>query len=118
MNQCVQIVEDIGMPIFCNQVEYHAMLGQFDLLDFAADHDVLIIAYSPLAQGEILNNPLLLEIGNKYQKSAAQIALRWLIEQEQVVVIPKSATAKHLQENFDIYDFELEDEDFYAIESR
>ena len=71
MNQCVQIVEDIGMPIFCNQVEYHAMLGQFDLLDFAADHDVLITAYSPLAQGEILNNPLLLKIGNKYQKSAA-----------------------------------------------
>ena len=63
-------------------IEYHAMLGQFDLLDFAADHDVLITAYSPLAQGEILNNPLLLEIGNKYQKSAAQIALRWLIEQE------------------------------------
>lgn len=116
MNQCIQIVEDIGMPIFCNQVEYHAMLGQFDLLDFAADHDVLITAYSPLAQGEILNNPLLLEIGNKYKKSAAQIALRWLIEQEQVVVIPKSATAKHLQENFDIYDFELEDEDFYAID--
>ena len=39
VNHCAQIVEDLGMPIFCNQVEYHAMLGQFDLLDFAADHD-------------------------------------------------------------------------------
>ena len=115
VNHCAQIVEDLGMPIFCNQVEYHAMLGQFDLLDFAADHDVLITAYSPLAQGEILKNPLLLKIGNKYQKSAAQIALRWLIEHEQVVVIPKATTAKHL-ENIDIYNFELEDEDFYAID--
>ena len=69
-----------------------------------------------MAQGEILNNPLLLKIGNKYQKSAAQIALRWLIEHEQVVVIPKATTAKHLEENIDIYNFELEDEDFYAID--
>ncbi len=111
-----EVVQDLGAQIFCNQVEYHAMLGQFDLLDFAVENDLLITAYSPLAQGHILKNPLLVEIGEKYGKTSAQIALRWLVEQEQVVAIPKSTSVSHLQENINIYDFELQDDDFYAID--
>jgi len=116
MSLLKEVVEELNAPIFCNQVEYHPLLGQFDLLDFAADFDLLVTAYSPLGQKQILDNPRLMEIGKKYGKSAAQIALRWLVEQEQVVVIPKSASIEHLEENFNIYDFELEDNDFYAID--
>jgi len=116
MGLLAEVVDDLHAPIFCNQVEYHSLLGQFDLLDYASEHDFLVTAYSPLGQGQILDNPLLLEIGKKYKKSAAQIALRWLVEQEQVVAIPKATSQAHLEENLDIYDFELEDDDFYAID--
>ncbi|MEX0721820.1 MAG: aldo/keto reductase [Balneolaceae bacterium] len=111
-----EVNEELAAPIFCNQVEYHPFLSQFDLLDYAAEYDLMFTAYSPLAQGRVTDDPLLLKLGEKYGKSAAQIALRWLIEQEQVVAIPKAATEKHLKENLDVFDFVLEDDDFYAID--
>jgi 2,5-diketo-D-gluconate reductase B len=111
-----EAMEEIAAPIFCNQVEYHPLLGQFDLLDYASDKDLLVTAYSPLGQGNLLDNPLLNELGEKYGKTAAQIALRWLVEQEQVVTIPKASSIEHLEQNMDIYDFVLDDDDFYAID--
>lgn len=111
-----EVNEELAVPIFCNQVEYHPLLGQFDLLDYVAEQDLLLTAYSPFGQGKLVSHPLLTEIGNKYGKSATQVALRWLIEQEQVVAIPKASSKEHLEENLDIYDFVLEDDDFYAID--
>lgn len=111
-----EVNEELAVPIFCNQVEYHPLLGQFDLLDYALDQDLLVTAYSPLGQGKLVEHPLLMEIGKKYDKSASQISLRWLIEQEQVVAIPKASSKEHLEANLDIYDFVLEDDDFYAID--
>ncbi len=102
--------------IFCNQVEHHPMLGQFDLLDYALEHDLMITAYSSLAQGRLINNLVLEEIWKKYQKSAAQVALKWLLEQEQVVAIQKPATPEHLQANLQAIQFDLNDEDFFAID--
>ena len=111
-----EVNEELAAPIFCNQVEYHPLLGQFDLLDYAADQDLLITAYSPFGQGMLIDNPLLNKLADKYGKSPAQIALRWLVEQEQVVTIPKASSREHLEANMDIYDFALEDDDFYAID--
>lgn len=111
-----QAREEYLVPIFCNQVEYHPLLGQFNLLDYAIEHDLLVTAYSPLAQGRLVSNPALEEIGRKYQKSAAQVALKWLLEQEQVVAIPKATTPEHLQANLEATEFDLEDEDFFAID--
>ncbi|MTI87827.1 MAG: aldo/keto reductase [Balneolaceae bacterium] len=111
-----EVNEELGAPIFCNQVEYHPFLGQLDLLDYAAERDILVTAYCPLAQGKVAEEPLLQKLGEKYGKTPAQIALRWLIEQEQVAAIPKASTEEHLKENMDIYDFMLEDDDFYAID--
>jgi 2,5-diketo-D-gluconate reductase B len=111
-----EVNEELGAPIFCNQVEYHPFYSQFDMLDYTAEHDLLFTAYSPLAQGKVTEHPFLQELANKYGKSPAQIALRWLIEQEQVVAIPKASTEDHLRENIDVYDFALEDDDFYAID--
>ena len=108
--------EEIRAPIFCDQVEYHPFLEQFDLLDYALDNDLLLTAYAPLAKGQVANNEELIEIGENYGKSPAQIALRWLIEQENVVAIPKASTREHLENNFDIFDFYLSDEDFDRID--
>jgi 2,5-diketo-D-gluconate reductase B len=111
-----EVNEELNAPIFCNQVEYHPFLSQLDLLDYAAEHDLLFTSYSPLAQGKVMEDELLQKLGKKYGKSPSQIALRWLIEQEQVVAIPRSSSEEHLKENIDIYDFALEDDDFYAID--
>jgi len=117
LSMAMQVIEEHRVPIFTNQVEYHPFLGQFGLLDYSYDHDFLITAYSPLAQGLVMQNELLISIGKEYGKSAAQVALRWLIEQENVVVIPKATSADHLRANMDIYDFELSDVHFEAIDA-
>lgn len=112
-----KVNEEIRAPVFCNQVEYHPFLGQLDLLDYAIENEILITAYSPLAQGRVTENEVLIEIGEKYGKTPAQTALRWLIEQENVVAIPKSSSREHLEENIDIFDFYLSDEDFERIDN-
>jgi 2,5-diketo-D-gluconate reductase B len=111
-----KVVEDLRIPIFANQVEFHPFLGQFDLLDYSYDADFAVMAYSPLAQGKVFDNKLLNEIGVEHGKTAAQVSLRWLIEQENVVAIPKASSAEHLSQNIDIFDFELSDEQFEAID--
>lgn len=110
------VVEDLRVPAFANQVEFHPFLSQFDLLDYSYENDFMITAYSPLAQGDVLKNEKLVEIGSDYGKSAAQVALRWLIEQENVVAIPKASSAEHLKANIDVFDFELTDEHFEEID--
>ncbi len=116
LNLTLEVVEDLRIPILTNQVEFHPFLGQFDLLDLTYDYDFLITAYSPLAQGKVANNETLIEIGKEYGKTAAQVALRWLIEQENVVAIPKASSRDHLAENIDIFDFQLSDEHFEQID--
>ncbi|WP_138429320.1 aldo/keto reductase [Fodinibius saliphilus] len=108
--------DEIRAPIFCNQVEFHPFIDQLDLLDYAIEKDIMVTAYSPLAQGKVTENKEMQEIAEKYDKSPAQISLRWLIEQENVVAIPKASNEEHLKENFEVFDFFLEDEDFDRID--
>lgn len=112
-----KVVEEMRIPIFTNQVEFHPFLEQFDLLDYSYDNDFLVTAYSPLAQGKVSQNELLQQIGEEHGKTPAQISLRWLIEQENVVTIPKASSVEHLQQNIDIFDFELTDEQFEQIDN-
>lgn len=111
-----KVNDEIRAPIFCNQVEFHPFLDQLDLLDYAIEKDILLTAYSPLAQGKVMENKVLQEIAENHGKNPAQISLRWLIEQENVVAIPKASTREHLQDNIDIFDFELSDEEFNRID--
>lgn len=97
----------LDAPLLTNQVEYHAYKSQESLLEYCRQEDVLLTAYSPLAEGRLVTDPLLEEIGARYGKTAAQIAIRWLIQQEGVVTIPKASTGIHLRENTDVFDFEL-----------
>lgn len=117
MSLTQKVVEDLRIPIFTNQVEYHPFLAQFDLIDYSYDNDFLVTAYSPLAQGKVYENDVLREIAGEHGKTPAQVSLRWLIEQENVIAIPKASSTEHLKENLDVYDFELTDDQFEAIDT-
>jgi 2,5-diketo-D-gluconate reductase B len=101
--------------IFCNQVEYHPYRAQEELLEQAKEMDHLLTAYSPVAGGAAVNDATLREIGKAHGRTAAQVALRWLIQQEKVAAIPKAAGEDHLIGNFDIFDFELSDEEMERV---
>jgi len=101
--------------VFCNQVEYHPFLSQESVLKVGRDAGVLVTAYSPLAQGEAVGYEELESLGRKYDKSSEQIAIRWLIEQDNVVAIPRSSRAEHIESNFDVFDFSLDEEDRQKI---
>lgn len=104
-------------PIFCNQIEYHPLLAQTTLLECAKEHDILITAYAPLAQGDLAKHPVLEEIGRNYGKSANQVALRWLIQQDEVIAIPGSSSEQHRKSNFDIFDFELDEHEMGLVDA-
>ncbi|MCB0583373.1 MAG: aldo/keto reductase [Phaeodactylibacter sp.] len=104
-----------GLPIITNQVEYHPLLDQSRLQGWMQEHGLALTAYSPLAQGKAVGNPLLQSVGKKYGKSAAQIALRWILQQEQAMAIPKTSNPERLKENMEVFDFELSEEDMARI---
>ncbi len=103
--------------VACNQVEYHPFLAQDKLLKMAALNELFITAYSPVAQGEVMENEDLMKIGEMYGKNPAQVSLRWLIQQDNVIAIPKSASHEHRQSNLEIFDFELTDQEMDKISS-
>lgn len=92
--------------ITVNQVEFHPTLYQKELLDFAFKNDIILTAYSPLAQGEVFKNSVLESLGEKYDKSPSQLALRWLIEKN-IVAIPKASSEAHLKNNLDLFDWDF-----------
>lgn len=110
-----EALEKHKAPIACNQVEYHVMLSQNAVLNYARAHDIIITAYRPLGGGEFEKNETLLRIGSKYGKTPSQVALRWLIEQNNVAAIPKAAHERNARMNLDIFDFALNEEDKEAI---
>ena len=101
--------------LFCNQVEYHPFFGQDPLLAMAREHDLLLTAYSPLARGRVTDDETLQAIGEAHNKTPAQVALRWLLQQDHVAAIPKASSAKHREDNFDLFDFELSDNEMDRI---
>ena len=102
-------------PVFCNQVEYHPYLSQDKVLKVCRENQVMLTAYSPLARGEVVGDDVLNEIGSKYGKSAAQVTLRWLLQQKLVCAVPKAADPEHLESNLNVFDFELTDDDMVLI---
>lgn len=101
--------------IFCEQVEYHPFLSQEELLLTCREWDLLLTAYSPLARGAVLEDRTLREIAESHGKGPAQVALRWLLQQEQVAAIPKAASPEHRRANFEVFDFELSLDEMEAI---
>lgn len=110
-----KVIEDIKAPIACNQIEYHVMLDQTPVRTYLKGKSVPIIAYCPLAQGKMSDDPALATIGRKHGVSAAQVALRWLLDQDGVAAIPKTSRPESQQANLDALKLELDDEDRKAI---
>ncbi|MBB4000189.1 aldo/keto reductase [Aureimonas pseudogalii] len=104
-----------GADLFCNQVEYHPFLSQETLLARMRRADMLLNAYQPIARGKVFQCEPLNEIGRKYGKTAGQVTLRWLVQQEGVGAIPRSSRPENMRANLDIFDFELLAQDMAAI---
>ncbi|MBN8981202.1 MAG: aldo/keto reductase [Rhizobiales bacterium] len=107
-------------PLVCNQVEYHPYLDQTKVLTACKSFGLALVAYSPVAKGRVKNAEALHRIGQNYGKTAAQVCLRWLIQQG-VVAIPRTSKVERLSENIDVFNFKLTDsemDEIFAIGTR
>jgi 2,5-diketo-D-gluconate reductase B len=102
-------------PIVANQIEYHPFVDRSGWLAANRRHGLATTAYSPIARGRVAGNRVLEDIAATHGKTAAQITLRWLIQQPGVVVIPKSSRRQRLEENLAIFDFDLSDEEMAQV---
>uniref|UniRef100_A0A5S6QMZ8 Aldo_ket_red domain-containing protein n=1 Tax=Trichuris muris TaxID=70415 RepID=A0A5S6QMZ8_TRIMR len=132
MQQIQRILDNSAVKPHNVQVECHLYWPQFELHDFCAKHNISFTAYTPLGnpgrithsltnigvdvskQREPLNDPLVKDIAGKHGKSPAQILLKWLLQRD-IIVIPKSTNAAHMQENFQLFDFELGSDEMKAM---
>lgn len=94
-------------PLLANQVEYHPYLSQRTVLEVLRANDMALIAYSPLALGRVFRDSALQRIGDRYGKNAGQVALRWLLQQDGVIAIPRSSREANVDANIDVFDFQL-----------
>jgi 2,5-diketo-D-gluconate reductase A len=97
-----------------NQIEVHPYLAQDDVRAFDADHEIVTEAWSPIAQGKVLDDPAIVAIAGRLGRTPAQVVLRWHIQRGDVV-FPKSVNRKRMGENFALFDFELGEEDMASI---
>ncbi len=102
-------------PLIINQVEYHPYLSQAALLAAAKARGLSLTAYFSLADGKVAQDPVLREIGAAHGKTAAQVALRWLVQQPGVAALTKTARVARLPENVAIFDFALSEDEMAAI---
>ena len=98
-----------------NQIEFHPGFMQNECVNFCKACDIVVEAWSPLGTGKMLDNPTLKAIADKYRKSVAQICIRWAL-QHGILPLPKSVTPTRIQENFDVFDFELLSADMQTID--
>jgi diketogulonate reductase-like aldo/keto reductase len=104
----------VSEPLVCNQVECHPFLDQSKLIAACRKHGMAVVAYSPIAQGTAGNDKVLARIGAAHGKTAAQVCLRFLVQQD-IVVIPRTSKVERLSENAAIFDFALSDEEMAEI---
>lgn len=102
-------------PLATNQIEYHPYLDQTKVIDGARKDGLSVTAYYVMADGKVPKDQLLREIGSVHGKTAAQVALRWVVQQDGLIALSKTATASRLKENFDIFDFALTPHEMHAI---
>jgi 2,5-diketo-D-gluconate reductase B len=111
LEQALQISSE---PLVCNQFECHPFLDQSKLIAACRQHGVAIVAYSPIAQGRVRGDEILTAIGAVHKKTAAQVSLRFLVQQD-IVVIPRTSRVERLSENAAIFDFALSEREMADI---
>lgn len=113
-----RLERETGVIPAVNQVEIHPGFAQTSLREYCASKGILVESWSPIGgvKGSVLGEPTIIAMAEKYQKSPAQVAIRWHI-QHGLVVIPKSVHEERIRENIDVYDFALSDEDMAALDA-
>jgi len=117
IHHLMNIVNNFDIPPMVNQVETHIELQNHILNEYCIANNIQLEAYAPLMSQDItklLNNETMIKIANKHQKTVPQIAIKWLVERN-IVVIPKSINKSRIESNFDVFDFNLSDEDMQDI---
>ncbi|KAM6989679.1 putative oxidoreductase ZK1290.5 [Tautogolabrus adspersus] len=109
-----QLKEDCSVVPHVNQVEYHPFQQPIKLMDYCRQEGIVFEGYSPLAKGQVISDQTVLHIAKKYRRTPAQICIRWSI-QNGVVTIPKSTKRKRIEENSQVFDFQLDDSDMAAL---
>ena len=109
-----QLARDSETVPAVNQIEVHPYFANDELRTYGTDHTILTEAWSPIAQGAVLDDPVIGKVAERLGKSPAQVVLRWHIERGDIV-FPKSVTPERIKENLEIFDFELSDDDIDAI---
>jgi len=109
-----RVMEEGGIAPMVNQIELHPLLTQEELRDFDAKHNIATEAWSPLGHGRLLDHPAVTEIADEHERTPAQVLLRWHVQLGNVV-IPKSVTPERIRSNFEVFDFELSDEEMGRI---
>src|SRR6201997_1736477 len=105
------VVEEIKAPIACNQIEYHVILDQTRIKKYMDAKSIPLVAYCPLAQGRAASDETLIAIGKRHNASAAQVALKWLLDQHGVAAIPKASRRESQKANWDALSVTLDDDD-------
>ncbi|MDC3417680.1 aldo/keto reductase [Aquibacillus sp. 3ASR75-54] len=109
------LLTDVEIKPMANQIELHPQLTQTETREFCKKHDIIVEAWSPLAKARYLDDPVLQSLAEKYNKTAAQIIIRWEYQSD-IVTIPKSVKPTRQKENADIFDFELTEEDMKKVD--
>jgi 2,5-diketo-D-gluconate reductase A len=109
-----RVIDETGVTPAVNQIELHPSLQQLDLRPVLARYGIAIESWSPLGQGQSVDDPAIVEIARKHGKTPAQAILRWHLDSG-LIVIPKTVSTKRLRENFDVFDFKLDADDMAAI---
>lgn len=113
--QIDRILDSYPIPPAVNQVEFNPFDKDLKLLEYCLNNNIALEAYSPLTRGENLHDEILIGIASKYNKTSAQLLIRWAL-QKGTIVIPKSSNPERIKENFQVFDFEILDEDMRAID--
>lgn len=110
-----RLLDECDVKPVLNQIECHPYLAQKEVKEFCAKHDIFVEAWSPLMQGgDVLKDEVVQSIAKKHSKTPAQVVLRWHLDNHSIV-IPKSVTPSRIEENFDVFDFELNTEDMQKL---
>jgi 2,5-diketo-D-gluconate reductase A len=111
-----RLLAETEIPPAINQIELHPYLTQAEVREFDSEHQIVTEAWSPIAQGDVLDDPVIMSVARGAGRSPAQVVLRWHIQRGDVV-FPKTVNPKRMRENFDLFDFELSAQDMETISS-
>lgn len=111
-----EVIDATGVKPVINQIEYHPWLVQQDIIDACSRHGITVEAWTPLMRGRLAEEPVLVDIAQQLGRTEAQVALRWMLQKD-VVVIPKSVTPSRIESNAALFDFELDQAAMSRIDS-